>query len=184
MLCQARYDHDMAITLKDENEKSAAAIRQKLSLYGFDKQSEDIVLHIGDAQDNTARFIRPVRIGNILDHARSLQKTAIRNKTPKTIPIGSCSLHVQTGCLCDKNGLEIVRLTDKEIQILVFLTNQDGQETERDTLLKAVWDYADNVETHTLETHIYRLRQKIESDPSHPEILVTTEKGYVLRHDG
>ena len=51
----------------------------------------------------------------------------------------------------------------------------------REVLLQEVWGYNSGVTTHTLETHVYRLRQKIETDPSHAELLVTEPGGYKLR---
>jgi DNA-binding response OmpR family regulator len=73
-----------------------------------------------------------------------------------------------------------VRLTEKETSIIKFLLRADEQAVSRETLLAEVWGYNAGVSTHTLETHIYRLRQKIESDPSQAEILVTVGGGYKL----
>ena len=73
-----------------------------------------------------------------------------------------------------------IRLTDKETSILKFLYRQGPKTMSREVLLKEVWGYNNRVTTHTLETHIYRLRQKIERDPSHARILVTDEGGYRL----
>jgi DNA-binding response OmpR family regulator len=73
-----------------------------------------------------------------------------------------------------------VRLTEKETAIIKFLYRSGEQSVSRETLLADVWGYNAGVSTHTLETHIYRLRQKIERDPSHAEILVTEGGGYRL----
>ena len=73
-----------------------------------------------------------------------------------------------------------VRLTDKEAGILRFLARQPERRAPREALLGAVWGYNTGVSTHTLETHIYRLRQKIEADPSAPQLLTTELGGYVL----
>ena len=73
-----------------------------------------------------------------------------------------------------------VRLTDKETSILKFLYRQGPKTITRDVLLKEVWGYNNRVTTHTLETHIYRLRQKIERDPSNARLLVTEDGGYRL----
>ena len=60
-----------------------------------------------------------------------------------------------------------IRLTEKETSILKYLYRAGDRPVGRDTLLGEVWGYNAGVTTHTLETHIYRLRQKIERDPSH-----------------
>lgn len=73
-----------------------------------------------------------------------------------------------------------IRLTDKETSILKYLYRQGPKTISRDVLLKEVWGYNNRVTTHTLETHIYRLRQKIERDPSNARLLVTEEGGYRL----
>jgi DNA-binding response OmpR family regulator len=73
-----------------------------------------------------------------------------------------------------------VRLTEKETSILKYLYRAGDQPVGRDILLHEVWGYNAGVTTHTLETHIYRLRQKIERDPSNAEILITESGGYKL----
>jgi DNA-binding response OmpR family regulator len=73
-----------------------------------------------------------------------------------------------------------IRLTDKETMILKYLFRADGS-VDCPTLLKDVWGYHCGVTIHAIETHIYRLRQKIEVDPSKPRLLVTDDKGYSLR---
>jgi len=80
--------------------------------------------------------------------------------------------------LNDKGGK--LRLTEKETAILRFLHRASQQVVSRETLLREVWGYNANVTTHTLETHIYRLRQKIERDPSTAQLLVTESGGYKL----
>ncbi|MEL0114559.1 MAG: response regulator transcription factor, partial [Rickettsiales bacterium] len=73
-----------------------------------------------------------------------------------------------------------IRLTEKETAILMYLFRAGERVISRDRLLNEVWGYDSGVTTHTLETHVYRLRQKIERDPSNAEILVTEPGGYRL----
>lgn len=73
-----------------------------------------------------------------------------------------------------------LKLTEKETAILRFLYRAGQKVVTRDVLLAEVWGYNANVTTHTLETHIYRLRQKIEPDPSNARVLVTEQGGYKL----
>ncbi|WP_371038245.1 MULTISPECIES: response regulator transcription factor [unclassified Rhodosalinus] len=73
-----------------------------------------------------------------------------------------------------------IRLTEKETNILKFLYRSPEAVVPRDVLLHEVWGYNAGVTTHTLETHIYRLRQKIEPDPSNARLLVTESGGYRL----
>jgi DNA-binding response OmpR family regulator len=78
-----------------------------------------------------------------------------------------------------RRGAEIA-LTEKECDILLALYDAGGKAVSRQDLLDQVWGYASTVETHTLETHIYRLRQKLEEDAANPVLLVTREDGYAL----
>ena len=77
-----------------------------------------------------------------------------------------------------------IRLTEKEAAILKFLYRAGTRSVARQVLLNEVWGYNAAVTTHTLETHIYRLRQKIEPDPANARLLVTEGGGYRLDPEG
>src|SRR4029078_457354 len=81
--------------------------------------------------------------------------------------------------LLTPNGSKM-RLTQKETAILRYLYRAGQRPVSRETLLQEVWGYNSGLTTHTLETHIYRLRQKIEKDAAAPAILVTEAGGYKL----
>jgi DNA-binding response OmpR family regulator len=93
--------------------------------------------------------------------------------------IGPYVFRPATKNLIDAKGAKL-RLTEKEAAILRFLHRAERQAVPRETLLRDVWGYNANVTTHTLETHIYRLRQKIEDDPTDARLLVTDAGGYKL----
>ena len=76
-----------------------------------------------------------------------------------------------------ENGDRKIRLTEKETAILKYLFRAGEKVIGRDVLLNEVWGYNSGVTTHTLETHVYRLRQKIERDASNAELLVTEPGG-------
>ena len=106
----------------------------------------------------------PLRLGAVIDQLRYLLsprlKHVSRSEDPFTLgpfvlqPTKSALLHVDSG--------EVIRLTDKERLFLQTLYEAPGHALDRKTLLDIVWDYAEGVETHTLETHLYRLRQKLD----------------------
>ena len=76
-----------------------------------------------------------------------------------------------------------IKLTEKEASILKYLYRAGGKPVSRDTLLDEVWGYNSGVTTHTLETHVYRLRQKIEPEPGKTTLLLTDTGGYRLSFD-
>ena len=80
-----------------------------------------------------------------------------------------------------EHGGNKIKVTEKELEILKFLFGAGDKIISRDVLLHEVWGYNSGVTTHTLETHVYRLRQKIERDPSNAELLVTEPGGYRLK---
>jgi DNA-binding response OmpR family regulator len=93
--------------------------------------------------------------------------------------IGPYTFRPGAKMLVDEKSRKI-RLTEKETAILRYLYRAGQRVVTRDVLLQEVWGYNAAVTTHTLETHVYRLRQKIEKDPSNARILVTDAGGYKL----
>jgi DNA-binding response OmpR family regulator len=94
--------------------------------------------------------------------------------------IGPYTFRPSAKLLVDDARHRKVRLTEKETAILKYLYRAGERTIGRDVLLNEVWGYNSGVTTHTLETHIYRLRQKIERDPANPVIMVTEPGGYRL----
>lgn len=142
----------------------------------------DIYLSVGEVNGavdilENDRFERPLRAGILLER---VQRHLANGDGQADIAIGPYRLDTVSSVLIEVKSGRSIRLTDKEKHILVFLAGQGGEVVERRALLDEVWGYASTVETHTLETHIYRLRQKIEADPSDPKILITEEAGYRL----
>ncbi len=95
------------------------------------------------------------------------------------IPVGGLLFKPREKVLARAAG-EDISLTDREVDILAFLARHAAAPVSRDALLKNVWRYGDGVDTHTLETHIYRLRQKIEESAEAPRLLLTEAGGYRL----
>lgn len=146
----------------------------------------DLCLWIGDRDEKPPaglktgendRFTRPVRAGAVLERVRRLQ--AMAKDKGRKIAIGPFELdaHSNEILLAEDRA---VRLTEKEKEILLLLSEAKGEAVGREALLEKVWGYASDLDTHTLETHIYRLRQKIERDPAKPEILLTDGAGYKI----
>ncbi len=93
--------------------------------------------------------------------------------------IGPYTFRPGAKMLVSEKGSKL-KLTEKETAILRFLYRAGQKVVSRDILLQEVWGYNSAVTTHTLETHVYRLRQKIETNPSAARILVTEPGGYKL----
>ncbi|MCB9988049.1 MAG: winged helix-turn-helix domain-containing protein [Rhodospirillales bacterium] len=164
---------DMSVAELYERLQDEAIQTPFVVLAGEDHNIPDMSLNRHDV------FYRPFRMGALLDR---LAKHLRENKTviADEVVFGSCILYpVESKIVCGKER-RTIRLTEKERDMLLRLYQQKGAVVSRQELLDDVWGYAAGLETHTLETHIYRLRQKIEDDPANPMLLVTEEPGYRL----
>ena len=146
-----------------------------LMLTGQDSDRDTIQgLEAGANDYVTKPFKFPVLLARIRAQLRQHEQSE-----DAVFAIGPYSFRPGIKMLVDDSDRK-VRLTEKETSILKFLYRAAGRTVERETLLREVWGYNAGVTTHTLETHIYRLRQKIEPDPSNARILLTDAGGYRL----
>jgi DNA-binding response OmpR family regulator len=121
---------------------------------------------------------KPFKFGVLLARLRA-QLRQHEQSEDAVFTIGRFTFKPAGKLLVDDKGAKI-RLTEKETSILKFLFRAGEKVVTREVLLLEVWGYNAAVTTHTLETHIYRLRQKIEKDPANSELLITETGGYKL----
>lgn len=105
----------------------------------------------------------------------------LRMTLPAEVKVKNAILNTRQN-LWRVSGVADVQLTQKETQLICYL-KEKNRPVSRGELLSDVWGYVDGLETHTLETHIYRLRQKIEEDSSNPIFIITKEDGYEVCDD-
>lgn len=146
-----------------------------IMLTGQDSETDEIQGLESGANDYVTK---PFRFSVLLARMRAALRQHDQSEDV-VFSIGPYSFQPAAKLLENGDGSKI-RLTDKETSILKFLYRQGSKTISRDVLLAEVWGYNNRVTTHTLETHIYRLRQKIERDPSNARLLVTEEGGYRL----
>ena len=123
--------------------------------------------------------MKPFRLGVLMARIRA-QLRQHEQSEDAVFSIGPYTFKPSAKMLVEDATDKKVRLTEKETSILKFLYRAGDKVVGRETLLGEVWGYNAGVTTHTLETHVYRLRQKIEPDPANAEILVTEPGGYRL----
>jgi len=146
-----------------------------IMLTGHDTDADQILGLDAGANDYIAK---PFRL-NVLLARLCAQLRQHEQSEDAVFTIGPYSFQPAQKILVDGEDRK-VRLTEKETAILKYLYRAGDKVVSRDTLLGEVWGYNAGVTTHTLETHVYRLRQKIEADPSNACILVTEPGGYKL----
>ena len=122
---------------------------------------------------------KPFRLGVLVARVRAHLRQHDQSEDA-VFAIGRYSFRPSAKILVDPDTGQKVRLTEKESAILRYLYRAGPRVVNRETLLSEVWGYNSGVTTHTLETHVYRLRQKMERDPSSASILVTEPGGYRL----
>jgi DNA-binding response OmpR family regulator len=147
-----------------------------IMLTGADAEADVVRGLDAGANDYIAK---PFRAGELLARVRA-QLRVFDNSEDAIFTIGPYMFRPSAKLLLEPARNRKIRLTDKEASILKYLYRAGGKPVPRQVLLNEVWGYNSAVSTHTLETHIYRLRQKIEADPSGPRLLLTEGGGYRL----
>ena len=147
-----------------------------------------IMLTGADAESDVVRGLdagandyisKPFRAQELLARVRA-QLRVFDNSEDAVFTVGPYLFRPSAKQLLEPARNRKIRLTEKETAILKFLYRAGGRAVPRNTLLVEVWGYNSSVTTHTLETHIYRLRQKIEPDPQNLKLLMTETGGYRL----
>ncbi|TCZ64367.1 response regulator transcription factor [Roseicella aquatilis] len=148
-----------------------------------------IMLTGADAEQDVVRGLdsgandyiaKPFRLSELLARLRA-QLRVFDNSEDAVFTIGNYLFRPSARLLLDPGKNRKVRLTDKECRILKYLLRANAEPVNRATLLADVWGFNSGVTTHTLETHIYRLRQKMEADPANPQLLLTDRGAYRLQ---
>ncbi|MBB3145671.1 MULTISPECIES: response regulator transcription factor [Phyllobacterium] len=172
----------MDVGLPDMDGREAIKLLRKggfkapvIMLTGHDTDSDTILGLESGANDYVTK---PFRFAVLLARIRA-QLRQHEQSEDATFIVGPYTFKPGQKMLIDAKGSKI-RLTEKEVAIIKYLYRAGGKVITRDILLEEVWGYNSGVTTHTLETHVYRLRQKIEHDPSNSTILVTESGGYKL----
>jgi DNA-binding response OmpR family regulator len=147
-----------------------------IMLTGADTDADTILGLDAGANDYVTK---PFRIGVLMARLRAHLREHEQSEYA-VYTIGPYSFRPAAKIMLDTETDKKVRLTDKETAIVKYLYLAGDRVISRATLLGEVWGYNASVTTHTLETHVYRLRQKIEREPSNAKILVTEPSGYRL----
>ena len=147
-----------------------------IMLTGADSEADTILGLDSGANDYVTK---PFRLGVLLARIRAQLRQHERSEDA-VFSLGPYSFRPAAKMLVTADTDEKIRLTEKEAAILKYLLRSGDAVIGRDELLGEVWGYNSGVTTHTLETHVYRLRQKLEEDPSNARILVTEPGGYRL----
>jgi DNA-binding response OmpR family regulator len=172
----------MDVGLPDMDGREAVKLLRKggfkspvIMLTGHDTDADTILGLEAGANDYVTK---PFRFAVLLARIRA-QLRQYEQSEDATFNVGPYVFKPAQKLLTDSDGKKI-RLTEKEAAIIRYLFRASQKAVTRDELLEEVWGYNSGVTTHTLETHVYRLRQKIEKDPSNAEILVTENGGYKI----
>jgi DNA-binding response OmpR family regulator len=151
-----------------------------IMLTGSDEEADVVRGLDAGANDYIAK---PFRLAELLARLRA-QLRIFENSEDAVFTIGPYTFRPAAKLLQDTAKNHRIRLTEKEAAILKYLYRAGSRPVARQILLNEVWGYNSAVTTHTLETHIYRLRQKIEPDPSNARLLITEGGGYRLDPEG
>lgn len=123
---------------------------------------------------------KPLSLCHFLNQLSSAINLAVNSEKGKLL-FNKYELNPARKEILNLRNKEVVRLTEKEVSILQYLYKIRDRIVSKSELLQEVWGYNPDVTTHTIETHIYRLRQKVEQEDKNAQLIITEEGGYFLK---
>lgn len=170
-VCDITDDKPDVVVIDEECRQVEIWKNRKIPIIFLDSKENDCEFHGGQM------LVKPLMLSNFLDALRAAT-SLFENSHSGCLEFANYMLYPTKKELTDKTTKEVFKLTEKEVSIIKYLyKNVEGYVSKQD-LLKEVWEYSEEATTHTVETHIYRLRQKIENGGK--QFIETSEGGYKL----
>lgn len=166
------------VVIIDEDIKKAEEIHEK------QLKAPILLLSSAEFKIEEINFIhdiikKPIKLSTFLERLKSCINI-YENSHSGYLHFGHYTLKPIKKEIFNKKTEETVKLTEKEVAIIKYLYKSQDKIVGKNELLEHVWGYNPDVTTHTIETHIYRLRQKVEHDNVDEQLIITTEGGYRL----
>ncbi len=161
------------VVVIDNNGSLAEEWREKkIPLIYLNNKDADFVLPDGQVLN------KPINLETFLDALKAASRL-FENSQSGSLEFGNYILYPSQREIVDVVTDKVCKLTEKEVAIIKYLYKNAGSYVSKQDLLREVWEYADDATTHTVETHIYRLRQKVED--GREQLIETSEGGYKLK---
>ncbi len=178
-------DHDeenaaVDMILLDEKTDQFSSLRQthpKTPIVLFQKNDENVSAL---ANALTSIIIKPFALETVLNQIRA-GINILENSSAGYLTFNKYIVRPVKRDIYNQRNREVVKLTEKEVAIIKYLYKCRDRIVTKNELLQEVWGYSPEVSTHTIETHIYRLRQKVEHEDSEAQLILTEEGGYRLK---
>ena len=150
-------------------------------------QIKSPVIHLLSAEDNNIEesplniiIFKPLSLNEFLNQLKS-SIYVLENRAEGYLCFNNYELRPSSKEILNLRNKELIKLTEKEVAIIRYLYKAQNKIVSKNELLQEVWGYSPDVTTHTIETRIYRLRQKVEHDDLSAQLIVTEDGGYKLK---
>ncbi len=177
------------VTTTDDNETvlDIALLDGKKFLEQFRQKHAKVPALIFDSSENSEYtennlntiVYKPIVLATLLNQIKS-SINVFANSTEGVLHFGSYELHPEDKTLVNLQNKQIIKLTEREISIIRYLYKSANKLVSKEELLENVWEYSAETTTHTIETHIYRLRKKLEQENTAAPLIVAEDGGYRL----
>ena len=173
---------DFEVT-EDKENADIIVVDEKIELLkSMDKNAPVIFLSNDDSDDIKAHAIiqKPFLLSKFLDTIKA-SINIFENSDEGNLEFNKYVLYPSRKEILNKRDKSTTKLTEKEVSVIKYLYKNAGKIVSKNDLMQEVWEYSADVATHTVETHIYRLRQKVEQDNLDNQIIITSDGGYQLK---